>query len=334
MRKGAAIGIALLALTLVACSGAIRAAEKGAEVAGKAAPEERGLTVIEDARLKAGLDVKAAVRAESPLDKGAADAFDGAAATEVESVVLERVKEEAGELFREAICQGMLEIALWKDPSATVDPAHWVRFLADYVEQRARELLIPTSREILVNRATKLAAGIQLGKVNVAKALPFARACLAALQTVARSTPPPTPPTLAVGDSCLVGRWIGRSKTITLTVDNAPTLFVGGAGAVLTIDARGTAVVDYGLSSPFVGRANGQTVAIQQHGQAMSRIHGYPPNRLVETSQSEASTTQVFNNGQWQQPTAEQFVPSTGYSCSATTLIETYSGGTDTYTRG
>jgi len=342
-RKGAAIGIGVLALTLVACWGEV------AKVA-----EEAVLTVTEDSRLTVGLELKGALKAESSLDTGAVDRdlLDAASASRkgpitppkatgtidipivTDSIVIAKVKEQAGELFSEAICQGMLEIALWRNPSATVDPARWARFLVDYVEKRARELVIPTVHEIVANRATALAASLELGTVNVGRAIPYAKGCLAGIQVVANSTPPPARAAVAVGDSCLVGRWIGRSKAITRNIDNMPTFMFGGSGAVLTIDADGTAVLNYRPSTPFVGRVNGQTVAFLHQGTETSRIHGYPPHRLVEAIQSEAVTSHWFINGQWQQPTVVLSTPSTTYSCTTTTLIEGDARGSDSYVRG
>ena len=333
--RGAKIGVLLLVLALAGCQW-FRVAEKGAEVATKAGSEDTAaLKVIEDAQLTASLDTKVAVRAGSKLDSAAlADLVDEAPAAGTGSIVLAKVKEELGALFSEAFCQGVSEIAQWRNPSATADPAHWAQFLVDYVERRARELMISAPHEMVVRYAAEVVDGLKLGGINVGKARPYVVACFIGLKKVAAPTAAPAPASVAVGDPCLIGHWIGLSKSITPTVDNVPTVLFGGAGAVLTIDRNGAAVVDYGPSKPFVGSASGQTVAVQEQGTASSRIYAYPPHRLVETIQSAAVTTQWYINGQWQQPSLVPSTPATTYSCSATTLTETSTGGTDTYTRG
>jgi hypothetical protein len=143
----------------------------------------------------------------------------------------------------------------------------------------------------------------------------------------------PTP--LAVGDPCVVGRWVGDSSSFTLTSSNGPVTYVGGQGAVLTISADGTSILDYGASVPFLTSVSGSSIGLQFKGTVTSKVHATAPSTFVETIESQYVTYQFYLNGQPYSSSAEvpPFEASTGYRCSTSSLTETSPGASPTYTR-
>jgi len=159
-------------------------------------------------------------------------------------------------------------------------------------------------------------------------------------------SPPPTwqqveqlmsqgPNASAVGDPCVIGRWVQPSGTLSANMaDGNKIQLTGGQGAVLTISSSGTATLDYAPSHPFVGTDNGQSVELYFAGNATSKVRATPPRAFSETLVLQDVTYQFVINGNPQQPQTAPWSAATSYSCSHTAFTETSAGGSQTFVKG
>ena len=92
--------------------------------------------------------------------------------------ILEIVEEQAGELFKEAICVGMAQIKDLPSDTDTASSNEWKRFLIKYVTDvaKARALSIVDSTTI-ASRADALVTALELDQVNPAYARTYFQAC-------------------------------------------------------------------------------------------------------------------------------------------------------------
>src|SRR5207249_5967245 len=81
---------------------------------------------------------------------------------------------------------------------------------------------------------------------------------------------------LAIGDSCLVGRWTLMSllMTDTASVPGVTLTFTGQLGTVMTLGAEGTEVYDLTNSTRLVGVGNGHTISWQGQGVQRFQFRG------------------------------------------------------------
>jgi hypothetical protein len=137
---------------------------------------------------------------------------------------------------------------------------------------------------------------------------------------------------VAIGDSCIVGKWRAVKTSSSWAVgDDLRITVEGGAGAILTVSPIGLARVDYSASAPLAGSKDGDKVEGTYRGVETYQVKA-SKGRLKESDQdySELSFTQAVNDGPKQR--AGNFSPASSdipYSCNAKTLVI----GRDSYTR-
>ncbi len=138
----------------------------------------------------------------------------------------------------------------------------------------------------------------------------------------------------AIGDTCIIGRWVEQVQTGYFTANGQKVAISGQAGFVVTFSADGTEISDWSGSQPMFGQYRGQQLKVVNRGTATFKVHG-DGGQLVETGPTQTLTTQAFLNGVAAQNVSGS-VPAVTltYTCNATTYTSTESRGTGTYSRG
>ena len=131
---------------------------------------------------------------------------------------------------------------------------------------------------------------------------------------------------LPVGDPCVVGSWVTRSTSITVTGSNGPIRLSGGAGVTVTIRSDGRSVWDYNLSQPYSGTNNGHLVELQYAGDQTTRVYASAPHGLAERLISYSVTYYWIIDGLSQSQQRTTFAPATRYTCTKSAFTETASG--------
>ncbi len=72
-------------------------------------------------------------------------------------------------------------------------------------------------------------------------------------------------------DPCLIGQWRVIRSTFKMPLDGETVHLTGGAGALCTFAADGSALADYKNSAPYEGTVYGQKLMLQFHGISRSR---------------------------------------------------------------
>ena len=137
------------------------------------------------------------------------------------------------------------------------------------------------------------------------------------------ATPAPTPSGLAIGDSCLVGRWTLTSLVMmdTVSLPGVTLAFTGQVGTVLTLGADGTEIYDLTNSTPLVGSGGGHTLTWQGQGVQRFQFHG-EGGKWWESGPGQAATaTHVVVDGVAQPDFTNVAPPVSGsYTCAGSNL--------------
>ena len=137
------------------------------------------------------------------------------------------------------------------------------------------------------------------------------------------ATPAPTPSPLAIGDSCLVGRWtlLSLVMTDTASIPGVTLTFTGQVGTVMTLGAEGTEVYDLTNSSPLVGSGGGHSLSWQGQGVQRFQFHGEGGQWRESGPGQTATATHVVIDGV-AQPDFTNVGPAIAgsYTCSASDL--------------
>jgi len=137
------------------------------------------------------------------------------------------------------------------------------------------------------------------------------------------ATPVRTPNPLAIGDSCLVGKWTLTSlvMTDTASVPGATLTFTGQVGTVMTLGAEGTEVYDLTNSTPLVGSGGGHTFSWQGQGVQRFQFHGEGGEWWESGPGQTATATHVVVDGVAQPDFSNVGPPIAGsYTCSGSSL--------------
>ena len=137
------------------------------------------------------------------------------------------------------------------------------------------------------------------------------------------ATPAPTVNALAIGDSCLVGRWTLMSllMTDTASVPGVTLTFTGQLGTVMTLGAEGTEVYDLTNSTRLVGVGNGHTISWQGQGVQRFQFRGEGGQWWESGPGQLATATNVVLDGVAQPDFSSVGPPTAGfYTCSTSEL--------------
>src|SRR6266513_2106792 len=137
------------------------------------------------------------------------------------------------------------------------------------------------------------------------------------------ATPAPTASPLAIGDSCLVGRWTLMSllMTDTASVAGITLTFTGQLGTVMTLAAEGTEVYDLTNSTRLVGVGNGHSISWQGQGVQRFQFHGEGGDWWESGPGQIATATQVIFDGAAQPDFSSVGPPMAGsYTCAGSEL--------------
>ncbi len=115
-----------------------------------------------------------------------------------------------------------------------------------------------------------------------------------ALPTTASTASP------AIGDPCLIGRWVDQVENFQLDVGGEKVPISGLAGVVVTFSNNGTEIYDWSASQPWLGQYRDQQVKVVTRGNATFNVRD-TGGQLVETGPTQQVTTQFFLNGVPQQ---------------------------------
>ncbi len=136
-------------------------------------------------------------------------------------------------------------------------------------------------------------------------------------------TPAPTVNAIAIGDSCLVGRWTLMSllMTDTASVPGVTLTFTGQLGTVMTLGAEGTEVYDLTNSTRLVGVGNGHTISWQGQGVQRFQFRGEGGQWWESGPGQLATATNVVLDGVTQPDFSSVGPPTAGsYTCSGSEL--------------
>jgi hypothetical protein len=146
---------------------------------------------------------------------------------------------------------------------------------------------------------------------------------LVAASVIAAACGNATSATPAIGDSCLVGRWV---QTSSITIDRStPGITVtttGGDGYVVTFTAAGDETDDYSNTAPGISKSSdGHTEIFTFRGTMHYKFHA-AAGRWTESEQSGEITVTSHTIDGVSQPDASMTVPSGSgtYKCAGSTL--------------
>ena len=125
-----------------------------------------------------------------------------------------------------------------------------------------------------------------------------------------------------VGDSCLIGRWIGSKESAPgdWTWNNEVVAVSGLTGFVLTFSAGGSETYDLAASQPLIGDYHGHQIKIVVRGSVTYRIHA-DGSHFVQSGRSGRSTVTFFYDGVLQPGGTVSFPLNTiSYACGAQSL--------------
>jgi hypothetical protein len=147
-------------------------------------------------------------------------------------------------------------------------------------------------------------------------------------------TPAPTTNSVALGDPCLVGRWIERERRDAngISLNNQPIPTKGLAGFVITFSASGTETDDFAKSKPLVGHWHGERYTVEFRGHGVLRAHA--AGGIVTESGRRQPLTAFGTLGGRPIPQSRPAISvgTYAYSCSATHLTLTTTSNSRTHT--
>ena len=127
--------------------------------------------------------------------------------------------------------------------------------------------------------------------------LAFAGACTAFLCTAALVSASPTPTPSAIGDTCLVGRWIESQETAPgIWKWNGEVVAMQGlAGAVVTFSADGVEIVRASGANPIVGDYHGHQVKAVLSTNAAYHAHADGHQMTLDGGAVDSNATLYFD---------------------------------------
>jgi hypothetical protein len=151
-------------------------------------------------------------------------------------------------------------------------------------------------------------------------------------------SPSRAPAAPAIGDACLVGRWIldQENNRSGWSYSNIPVSVSGLHGAALTLAADGTEIESFAESDPLVGTLKGgRPLAITVRGSFTFHVHA-DGHQYVETGAITTLPVTATLAGVAISNYHGAYTPGKGtYACSQRTLTTTTSSGvqTDSWSR-
>jgi hypothetical protein len=135
--------------------------------------------------------------------------------------------------------------------------------------------------------------------------------------------------TAAIGDSCLVGRWVGTNESApgNWSWNNDVISVSGLSGLIITYSEDGKETDELAGTQPLIGDFHGHQIKIVLRGSATYSIHA-DGHHIVQTTVSGNPTVTYYYDGAVQPGGTASFAVSTNsYRCSASGLhIESPAG--------
>src|SRR5690348_4574077 len=156
--------------------------------------------------------------------------------------------------------------------------------------------------------------------VRVLASIGAAGICLCGLAVGAAAAGRPAPP--AIGDRCLVGRWVETKQSApgNWIVANQVVPVTGLAGMVVTFTADGTETDDLSRAQPLVGDYQGHQVKFVERGLVRFDVHG-DGSLLSQTAAGGSATVSFYYDNVYQPSGFITYLPGTySYRCGSTTL--------------
>ena len=149
--------------------------------------------------------------------------------------------------------------------------------------------------------------------------------------------PSPTASVAAVGDPCVVGRWISQPMQIAAAWGQNGTKvpMAGAQGEILTISAEGASVYDDNQRTPLVGTYLGHQVEYLFRGQWITRVHAVN-GKWTESFESTTATVQAVSDGMASKALAlarSDFEATPKYSCNSRQLTLQAASGSTVYSK-
>lgn len=152
--------------------------------------------------------------------------------------------------------------------------------------------------------------------------LAVAAAAIACCSFVPAGLAADSPPTSAIGDSCLIGRWVETQQSApgNWTVGGQVVPVAGLGGMVLTFTADGTETDDLGRAQPLVGDYQGHQVKFVERGLVRFHVHA-DGGVLSQAAAGGSATVSFYYDGVYQPTGFISYTPGTySYRCGSTTL--------------